>query len=491
MRFQSPQLGALGVTFTALRALQLLALVPIIGLTGNFINEFASEQREVPDVLVGTITVTLKTSISAIYVIISYILYYDGMLPLLISAALDTALLIATIVVAVTIGKPLSMLRCELLPEPISSSTQVVVTTVTARDTYGYHESAAARYDSFISLIATDQPHCYETKAVWGLDIALTVLLSLSALVCVGLWHSLRRMRAPRSGGKDVERGALGTRLLLGSSIKNKSQNQNQSQGQKPLDGFGSRCPPKLSRPKAAYRRPVGKDAHHNHNHQHKHNHHHHHHVPTPPKITVNANNKTRATGRSLNDPLPPLPVPPVPPLPPAVYLTAPQPAQTPYDSHVSPVDDSVSILYTPVPKLGKTSVKTPTLVIVPPPRAPSDDGFTPITPSPSPRLKAFKRIRASQVPRDALGIATTGFAWRRSQRAVDECDTATTATPVMSSPDGDDDDDDDVSTVMDAQLAIKVKPRRRTIFEVLEGWWDLGLLDRSKSLKRKGEGRV
>ncbi|KAJ2985379.1 hypothetical protein NUW58_g5565 [Xylaria curta] len=85
MRFQSPQLGALGVTFTAFRALQLLSLVTVVGLTANFINEFASSQREVPDVLVGTITVT---SISALYVAISYILYYDGMLPLLVAAAL-------------------------------------------------------------------------------------------------------------------------------------------------------------------------------------------------------------------------------------------------------------------------------------------------------------------------------------------------------------------------------------------------------------------
>lgn len=57
MRFQSPQLGALGVTFTALRALQFLSLVSVVGLTANFINEFASTDRQVPDVLVGTVTV--------------------------------------------------------------------------------------------------------------------------------------------------------------------------------------------------------------------------------------------------------------------------------------------------------------------------------------------------------------------------------------------------------------------------------------------------
>lgn len=64
MRFQSPQLGALGVTFTALRGLQFVSLVAIVGLTAHFINEFASSQRAVPDVLVGTVTVVCVFCIS-------------------------------------------------------------------------------------------------------------------------------------------------------------------------------------------------------------------------------------------------------------------------------------------------------------------------------------------------------------------------------------------------------------------------------------------
>ncbi|GAW11591.1 hypothetical protein ANO14919_009380 [Xylariales sp. No.14919] len=196
MRFQSPQLGALGVTFTALRALQFLSLVVVVGLTANFINELASSQREVPDVLVGTITVT---SISTLYVAISYILYYDGMLPLLIAGGLDLSLLVASIVVAVTIGKPLSMLQCELLPEPVS--TETLVTSITSRS----YSSAAARYNSYLALITTDQPHCYEIKAVWGLGIALTVLFAFSFLVCIGLWHRIRRANAAAAPPKDVE----------------------------------------------------------------------------------------------------------------------------------------------------------------------------------------------------------------------------------------------------------------------------------------------
>ncbi|KAI0546508.1 hypothetical protein F4679DRAFT_411425 [Xylaria curta] len=197
MRFQSPQLGALGVTFTAFRALQFLSLVTVVGLTANFINKFASSQRQVPDVLVGTVTVT---SISTLYVAISYILYYDGMLPLLVAGGLDFALLVALIVVSVTIGQPLSTLQCELLPEPVSSAT-TFITTITGRS----YENAAARYNSYLALITTDQPHCYEIKAVWGLGIALAVLFSFSALVCVGLWHRLRRANGADAPPKDVE----------------------------------------------------------------------------------------------------------------------------------------------------------------------------------------------------------------------------------------------------------------------------------------------
>lgn len=57
MRFQSPQLGALGVTFTALRLMQFVSLVTVIGLVANFIDEITSAQLGVPDVMVGTVTV--------------------------------------------------------------------------------------------------------------------------------------------------------------------------------------------------------------------------------------------------------------------------------------------------------------------------------------------------------------------------------------------------------------------------------------------------
>ncbi|KAI1804266.1 hypothetical protein F4811DRAFT_298532 [Daldinia bambusicola] len=194
MRFQAPQLGALGVTFTAFRAMQFASLVAIVGIAANFINDVVTSERDTPDVLVGTLTVA---SIATLYVSISYILYYDGLLPLVIAAGVDLALLIASIVVAVTIGKPLSLLKCELLPQPVAP-TQTFTMSISARD----YAAAAARYNNYLALITTDQPHCYEVKAVWGLSIALCVLFAFSAVICVGL---SRRAKAVAAFSKDIE----------------------------------------------------------------------------------------------------------------------------------------------------------------------------------------------------------------------------------------------------------------------------------------------
>ncbi|KAK8136578.1 hypothetical protein PG984_004518 [Apiospora sp. TS-2023a] len=200
MRFQAPQLGALGVAFTAFRGLQFVSLVAIIGLTANFISEIVSARRDAPDVLVGTLIVS---SIATLYVAISYILYYDGLLPLFISAGLDFSLMIATVVVAVTVGKPLSMLACELLPEGSSSSLATSVTYVASAQTQGItYRNVLSKAVNYFAFVAIDQPHCYEIKAVWGLSIALCVLFAFSAIICVGLWRRVKAFAAPP---KDIE----------------------------------------------------------------------------------------------------------------------------------------------------------------------------------------------------------------------------------------------------------------------------------------------
>lgn len=198
MRFQAPQLGALGVAFTSFRALQFFSLVAVIGLTANFVNEIVEAQRETPDVLIGTLTVA---STAALYVAISYILYYDGLLPLLISACMDLCLLVALIVVAATIGMPLSLLTCKALPEKMPSAISSGITMVSTAQGITYR-NVLGKAVNYFAFVATDRAHCYEVKAIWGLSIALCVLFAFSGIVCVGLW---RRVKTMAGAPKDIE----------------------------------------------------------------------------------------------------------------------------------------------------------------------------------------------------------------------------------------------------------------------------------------------
>jgi hypothetical protein len=57
MGFQAPQLGALGATFTVMRACQFASLIAVIGLCANFISEIATAERDSPSELIGALTV--------------------------------------------------------------------------------------------------------------------------------------------------------------------------------------------------------------------------------------------------------------------------------------------------------------------------------------------------------------------------------------------------------------------------------------------------
>ena len=61
MGFRSPQLGAMGVTYTAMRAMQFASLITVIGLVSYFINEITTASRAPPSELVGTLTVVCDT----------------------------------------------------------------------------------------------------------------------------------------------------------------------------------------------------------------------------------------------------------------------------------------------------------------------------------------------------------------------------------------------------------------------------------------------
>ncbi|KAI1334620.1 hypothetical protein F5Y15DRAFT_286538 [Xylariaceae sp. FL0016] len=230
-----------------------------------------------------------------------------------------------------------------------------------------------------------------------------------------------------------------------------------------PGSGPGSRFPPAfLATPEAVQRRPVPVarsvdeevDS-----------------FPNPPAMINNNNTgSTIVVGRSLTESHAP--------------STAPQPAlmpRMPFDSP-SPTEAYVPIVHAQDHAQTHTQPRRSIVPIVMPPipPTPSDDGFTPVTPVPSPRNKGFKLTRASQLPRDALGIAAGRFKSIRSPKATrfaDEQDEYDDVTPL--SPTG--------AKGLRATTEEKPEKKRKTLFGVLEGWWDLGLLERGLSLKRRG----
>ncbi|KAM5355324.1 hypothetical protein ACJ41O_001970 [Fusarium nematophilum] len=185
-----PALGALGHTFTAMRAMQFISLITIIGLTSNFISEMVLADYAAPSALIGTLVVAC---ISTLYIAISYILYWDGMLPLLVATGADVCLLIACIVVACTVGKPVSYLSCPKFPD--SGNTANFVHSL-FRNVYN------SRSNTF-HWVDPDKASCYQIKAIWGLSIALCVLFAFSAVTSGCLWK--RTKGGARAAPKDIE----------------------------------------------------------------------------------------------------------------------------------------------------------------------------------------------------------------------------------------------------------------------------------------------
>jgi len=100
--------------------------------------------------------------------------------------------LIAVIVVAVTIGKPLSYLNCAALSKE-GGNTDAWVSSV------GYN---MGKVDYYV-WAGADSTTCYETKAIWGLSIALCLLFAFSSIVSVCLWK--RQKMAASMARKSIE----------------------------------------------------------------------------------------------------------------------------------------------------------------------------------------------------------------------------------------------------------------------------------------------
>ncbi|MCJ1403135.1 hypothetical protein MMC11_006358 [Xylographa trunciseda] len=188
-----PDYGALGATLKSVRILQSLSLIAVIGMTANFISMIVSNSQTPPSVLVGTLSVTC---IAVIYCVITFILFLDNILPFLITTLIDSLLLIALIVVAVTIGKPLSYLNCQAIGSADDMGSAYDF-TMSLGDSINQN-GGQIDYGTWVGMT---KPTCLETKSIWGLSIALCVLFAFSSICSICLWR-----RKPAAAPNDVEK---------------------------------------------------------------------------------------------------------------------------------------------------------------------------------------------------------------------------------------------------------------------------------------------
>ncbi|KAL4949018.1 hypothetical protein BDW69DRAFT_83084 [Aspergillus filifer] len=186
-----PAYGALGATFLLARIIQACSLIAIIGLTANFIAEIVRYDATPPSIFIGTITVTC---ISVIYCIITSILFIDDILPFLAAGILDGLLLIAVIVVAVIIGKPLSYLECgDIIGDILSKRDDDGSSAYTfATHLSSYLGNLSGKVD-YKAWIGASKGVCIEAKSIWGLSIAMCIMFFFTAICCVCLWRAKKK----------------------------------------------------------------------------------------------------------------------------------------------------------------------------------------------------------------------------------------------------------------------------------------------------------
>jgi hypothetical protein len=184
-----PALGALGMTFTVMRVMQFVSLITIIGISGNFVAEVVAADLNPPGALIGTLVVS---TLATLYLGITFILYWDSQLPMLVATGGDFAMTIAVIVIACVVGRPTSYLKCEKFPSKGGDTASFINSL--------FHNVKNMTGNVF-RWVNADKASCYQLKTVWGLSIALGVLFFFSSVVCACLW---KRLKAP-APPKDLE----------------------------------------------------------------------------------------------------------------------------------------------------------------------------------------------------------------------------------------------------------------------------------------------
>ncbi|KAF2124554.1 hypothetical protein P153DRAFT_379621 [Dothidotthia symphoricarpi CBS 119687] len=186
-----PSYGAMPLSkmFLLVRILQAIAMIVVIGIASNFINMILIMGVEPPKEFVGTLSVTC---IAALYIMVSIGYYWShANLGLLIMTGVDSLLLIAFIVCAVVLGKPLSYLNCYVIGRASTEvDTQSAYAFVTATT---QNLNTVGSNLGLLHWSGVTKSNCFQAKTVWGLSVALCILFTVSCALLPTLWYKNKK----------------------------------------------------------------------------------------------------------------------------------------------------------------------------------------------------------------------------------------------------------------------------------------------------------
>ncbi|KAF1990213.1 hypothetical protein K402DRAFT_417678 [Aulographum hederae CBS 113979] len=178
---QIPSYGAapLSATFLIVRGMEVISMLTVIALTANFVNDMVMANGQPPQEVIGTLAVTC---LATLYTLVSIAFFWaEAKLGLLIMTGIDGLILIAFIVIATTFGKPVSYFPCQNIANRAASAATSSANAAgkgmsLALDTRDMNQAKWIFFD----WAHTSKANCFETKAVWGLCIALCLLFTTS-----------------------------------------------------------------------------------------------------------------------------------------------------------------------------------------------------------------------------------------------------------------------------------------------------------------------
>ncbi|KAF2859009.1 hypothetical protein K470DRAFT_259289 [Piedraia hortae CBS 480.64] len=186
-----PAYGAapLAKTFVVTRGLSLIAIICIVGLTANFVSQIVGSNVDPPHEIVGTLVITCM---AGLYCFISVPYFYSNAnVGLLVMTGLDLCLWLSFVVISLVLGKPISFLQCQTLPNISAAANAQLSSAYTLSLASNLGKSGSTL--GLQNWAGSTRVNCYETKALWGLCIALAILYTCSSIILPTLWYKARR----------------------------------------------------------------------------------------------------------------------------------------------------------------------------------------------------------------------------------------------------------------------------------------------------------